>query len=367
MGQRGLHRIVIAGVLVALIIIILFWSGGTSDESGMEGSSGVPVNVGSGEAVADAPDEGTESGVVHAKDTLFGVGFSIANSPVFTKEDVSEAYKLSSEVGGFISVIADWSNTNAVVNAKQITDIAKIYRLKTIVGLNPFGFSGDGEVLLSMPSEVSGASFSEPSVRSAFVSEAREMANSGSDYILLGTDVNLVALTNSTEFLSFVKAYNEAYGEIRKSDHSTPIFASFRYEQMLENGQWELLDEFRDLDIIVFTSYPNDRYGDPNEIPTDYYSQVLDKIPQGLTSRKIAFVEIGWPSDAPSTKKKQADFVKRLPVLLNGLPLEFVVWPALHDLTLFSGDSEYLNSLGLRELDSEPKPSWDEAEKLEFP
>jgi hypothetical protein len=53
----------------------------------------------------------------------------------------------------------------------------------------------------------------------------------------------------------------------------------------------------------------------------------------------VAFTEVGWPSHPDfGGEEGQADFIRMIPGLLEGLDVEFLVWPWLHDL----GEGDYM-------------------------
>jgi hypothetical protein len=84
----------------------------------------------------------------------------------------------------------------------------------------------------------------------------------------------------------------------------------------------------------VLTSYPHSvsDVNLPSDIPSDYYTSVVDLIPGKL----LAFSEVTWPSTgAFGGEQAQVDFI---PLLVDdltqdqGVDLEFVMWPWLHDI-----------------------------------
>jgi len=102
------------------------------------------------------------------------------------------------------------------------------------------------------------------------------------------------------------------------------------------------------LDLLAFTSYPHSVQGvnSPQDIRGDYYSSAAAMVP----GKPVAFTEIAWPSHpAFGGEEGQAEFIRMVPGLLDGLDVEFVMWPWLHDL----GEGDYT---GLATAEGVEKP-----------
>ena len=64
-------------------------------------------------------------------------------------------------------------------------------------------------------------------------------------------------------------------------------------------------------------------------------------------------------SAPPASEEVQAAFFARLPEFTRGARFDFVTLALLHDVSLFTGDLERLNHVGIRMIDDAPKKSWD--------
>ena len=95
-------------------------------------------------------------------------------------------------------------------------------------------------------------------------------------------------------------------------------------------------------------------------MPDDYYSSVRKYLP----TQRVAISELGWSSAPPGNEEQQAAFFARLPDLTRGAKFEFVSLALLHDVSLFTGELERLNHVGIRTIDDAPKKSWDVIMKL---
>jgi hypothetical protein len=94
------------------------------------------------------------------------------------------------------------------------------------------------------------------------------------------------------------------------------------------------------------------RYGDPDDLPSNYYSQIA-----GKTSKPIIFAELGWPSDPAfgGSPQKQAAFLRRLPTLFTGLDVQLVNWMFLYDV---QGYGPVFDSMGFFDNKGRAKPAW---------
>ncbi len=160
-------------------------------------------------------------------------------------------------------------------------------------------------------------------------------------YLSVGNEVNRwyekYGLEGANGFTHWVSLYEEIYDEVKELSPETTVFCTFSREIVGENREADMavLDLFDPdkLDMLVLTSYPHSVQGvnRPSDIPTDYYSSVAERMP----GKPFGFSEIAWPSmDAFGGEQAQAEFVASIPKLITGqgLDLELLMWPWLHDL-----------------------------------
>ncbi len=200
------------------------------------------------------------------------------------------------------------------------------------------------------------------------------------EYLGLGIEVNTYYYYNPDDFIRYASFYKELYDDI-KEDGSCPdakIFVTFHLERLKGLGtgvgysgepQWDIFQLFDNkLDLIVFTTYPEFEYTDPNLMPDDYYTSIYDNLPDDLKDKKIGFSEIGWNSsqnllpDANNTIGMQESFIARFDVLIESLrnddndndnDIEFVTWIFMHDFQI--GDFMVASSMGLKENNGDDK------------
>lgn len=189
-------------------------------------------------------------------------------------------------------------------------------------------------------------------------------------YVALAIEVNTYyqhPQGSKDDFERFVEFYKKTYDELKKECPDTQIFVTFQLEELKGLGDaswgydvepaWEVLDMFDGkLDLIAFTTYPFLEYNFPEDIPEDYYTTIIDDLPEQYKNTKIAFTEIGWSSQRPD-KEAQVTFLNVFLEQTEILNLEYIVWVFMHDinpdLTAPPGFG-----VGLREYTGEPKQVW---------
>ncbi len=160
------------------------------------------------------------------------------------------------------------------------------------------------------------------------------------EYLNIGVELNMYLRTHPADTKNFKSLYKQIYSEVKKVSPRTKVFVSFQYEVLRGNSfgtkvqpQWRLLKEFEPLqDVLGISSYPRFLASpyNPSKVPTNYYSDL-----KSYNSRPIFFAEIGWYSSGnvspPSSESKQADFIRKLPALLEPLNVEAVNWVGIRD------------------------------------
>ncbi|HEX9805170.1 MAG TPA: hypothetical protein VGA67_05805 [Candidatus Dojkabacteria bacterium] len=164
-------------------------------------------------------------------------------------------------------------------------------------------------------------------------------------YFGIGVEINSLYNSNPQDYDKSIKFYKYLYTKIKEISPATKVFTVFQLERMkgLNGGlfggkndasqnQWHLISEIEEYsDLIGFTTYPCLIYQNPSEIPSDYYSEILEH-----TSKPIAFFEIGWFRESripgwESDKEEQGDFINKFYTLNKLVKPEIVIWPFLYD------------------------------------
>jgi hypothetical protein len=190
------------------------------------------------------------------------------------------------------------------------------------------------------------------------------------EYVALAIEVNTYyqhPQGNKEDFERFVEFYIKVYDELKKEFPDTKIFVTFQLEELKGLGDaswgydvepaWELLEMFDGrLDLIAFTTYPFLEYNFPEDIPDDYYTSIIDDLPEQYKTTEIAFTEIGWSSKRPD-EHAQVVFLETFLEQTQPLNLAYVVWVFMHDLSPESTGPPGFG-VALRRYNGEPKQVW---------
>lgn len=183
-------------------------------------------------------------------------------------------------------------------------------------------------------------------------------------YISIGNEVNRwyeAYGSNDTDpngFQHFISLYNEIYDAIKAISSETFVFCVFSREIVSENREADMsvltLFDATKIDILALTTYPYalPKISQASDIPLDYYSSVVDLIP----NKPFGFSEIGWSSlDFFGGQQGQYDFLINLSTILTkdqGIDIHLFGYCWLHDLE--GGDTT-----GLINRDGSEKQGYD--------
>jgi hypothetical protein len=289
-----------------------------------------------------------------AKDTIVGVALSPAHFGNFSDHDFEVFFDQAAEIGSHVTWIFQWGSPPPSGSFAVVQRWSKQRGLRFQLWLSPTTLSNERKDP-DLPKSLAGKGFADPDVRRAYVNEVMELAAIKPDVLGLATEVNFLA-QNPSEFASFVSLAHEAYVAVKKKYPEQTTTLSFQWEVMRAHQQFDMLKQFADsIDVYSFTSYP-DAFGDPSKakVPDDYYSSVRKYLP----TQRVGISEIGWSSTPPANEAVQAVFFARLPQFARDAKFDFMTLALLHDVSLFAGDLERLNHVGIRTIDDDPKKSW---------
>jgi len=292
--------------------------------------------------------------LAYAKDTIIGVALSPAHFPYFSDHDFNVFFDEAAQIGSHVTWIFQWGSLPPSGSFVIMQNMAKQSGLKFQLWLSPTTLTNDRKEP-DLPKSLAGKHFDEVEVRRAYVDEVMDLAALRPDVLGLATEVNFLA-QNPREFASFVSLEHEAYIAVKEKYPDQLVTLSFQWEVMRAHQQFDLLRQFKSsLDVYSFTSYP-DAFGDPSrvKVPDDYYSSIRKYLP----TERVGISEIGWSSVSPSSEEDQAAFFARLPDFIRGAKFEFVTLALLHDVSLFKGELDRLNQVGIRTIDDAYKKSW---------
>jgi len=232
------------------------------------------------------------------------------------------------------------------------------------------------------------ANFANPNVRAAIKNYTLWVLREfHPQYLGLGSEVNTYLDAYPDDAKNYISLYNEVYALVKAEAPETQVFATFQWEDLNNLGvfstegrkaydtNWEQIKAFEpNLDVWVISSYPFIIFSEGADIPTDYYTPLLEE-----TSKPIAIAEGGFPSleknNFGGNEQSQVDYLNTINEQLGGERLSFWVYLLLNDFNLDSYAKEMgqnhrdldtlslFASLGLREFDGTPKPAlekWNE-------
>lgn len=301
-------------------------------------------------------EAGTESGPTRP---YYGTaGYVPANFPSSSAEEIHQFFDDVEAMGEIHGVHTDWQDTTIVDVTIENTDMD----LVVVLGFqDPARWKED---------------------KYEFVQKVMELFDTYPEikYLGIGNEVNLFKYGHAGVDDSFLDVYKEIYTELKLKYPDRIIFTTFQYEALLGNNylsgksgeyaeDWYILAELDGYnDIVALTSYPFLDYLTPDQIPDDYYSQIMDH-----SDLPIAFTEIGWLSQESfngafatlngtgyeGSEDEQMQFLQRFNYLTTGKNMHFANWSFLNDPYDWStgGNSEnpIFDSVGLRNSDGTPK------------
>lgn len=161
-------------------------------------------------------------------------------------------------------------------------------------------------------------------------------------FLGFGVETNAFLWEKAPEdFERFVELFADVADAVHEVSPETVVFPGFQLERLRGHKgglfgeestepEWELVDRFPTADAIGFTTYPGLVFTDPEEMPSDYYSDVRERV-----DKPVVFTEVGWQAGGDlaewtGTPDKQASFVEgQVAEMANWA--EMVVWSFLWD------------------------------------
>lgn len=313
--------------------------------------------------------------------------------PVVSLESVLQHFKDMSEYGDFVLIQqnVDWESFDIGVDgeSQQRTDIINqvilarqneldtVFVLDALNGLNRREFYG-------LPADWE-ANFANPKIRTSFKNYALWVVrNFQPRYLGLASEINTYMDAHPEDAPNFISLYHEIYALVKAEAPETQIFVTFQWDDLNnmfpqpEEGNrpsrvpnWEQVEAFEpNLDIWAISSYPYFIFPSGADIPSDYYSPLLER-----TSKPVAFAEGGFSTQTFSQfSHTPEDQVVYLNAIHEQLGSRMVFWvnTLLNDFNIDSyaremekqganpEDAQTLGNfayIGLREFDGTPKPA----------
>lgn len=249
-----------------------------------------------------------------------------------TEDDFTTFLELVDDAGGILLWAGDWSELATEDGAPEIT-----VQLASDRGLTPVLATG-------LPRTSNEEHDLDADQRERVVAVYRDfVAEHRVPWLAVGVEVDELERTSPQLFDEYVAAFADIAIAVSDASPATKVFPVFQFERVagrhggLFGGadgappRWDLLTRFPDADAIGFTTYPALVFGDPAEIPDDYYEAVADH-----TDLPVLFTEVGWFAGTDiagweSSEAEQLAFVERLAGLMDALDPEAVIWSFLFD------------------------------------
>ena len=284
-------------------------------------------------------------------------GLVYRNYPNGTDEDFLAFLNKIPMLGEFLGVYTNWDSEDLF---EQI-DIGMI-RTEGVLPLVAIGYEFD---------DITETYFEEHS--QAFHAMVLEVVSKYDlPYMIIGVEVNrLHTHYGEKVFLDFVETYRNMYDAVKAEKPQVKVFPVFQLEYMKGAAyltgmqiepQWELLNLFDGkMDLVGFTIYPFIEYLDLNDVPENYYEEILDH-----TDLPIAITEMGWPSEdlvfeedtvvVSGNQQAQVDFLLSILKATKSMDIDLLMYSFLHDLP---ADIEVFGSIALKKNDGTPKLVYD--------
>ena len=163
------------------------------------------------------------------------------------------------------------------------------------------------------------------------------------EYLGLAAETNLIRGTApATVYAAVVQMANAAAADVRAMTGQHPrLYVSLQADEgwgrLLHGNVYQGVEpDFRDfpfMEALAISSYPYFVYGDPNDVPLDYYTRLANG-----RSLPVLVVEGGWTSGAvgsvQSSPEKQARYLRRQEQLLDAAKAVAVFQLTYADLDL---------------------------------
>lgn len=310
----------------------------------------------------------------------FAMGLS-SLPPELTDESYGQTFELAAGAGevilirrtppwGELLTDSDFPSDGTVETTQREIALAEEHGLNVFFAIDATDVSEDTFQLADLPDDLLGATYADDDVRQALITYAGYVAvNYKPAYLALGVDVNRYQVQNPDDFEQFVTLYHEGYEAIKELSPETLVFPTFQMEELQgllpkedpHQPQWQLINRFTPKnDLLAVSTYPGLAFADPEQIPSDYYTQL-----SLFTDLPVAITEIGYSSEAmdgngdEATESQQAAFLRRALADADELEMPLVVWFASQD-PIFTGKSplDLVQHIGLKRQDGTAKPAW---------
>lgn len=277
-----------------------------------------------------ATTEANATTVTAAKEQLWDVstpfvGFSLSPGS-YDEVGFNEFFETAPEAGSLVAWVGAWTDIDG--GATLVTGLAEEHGYVPVI-ITGFPTQDGFRVL--------------PEDEQALVDAVEGfVAEHPVPFLGFGVETNAFLWEKAPEdFERFVELFADVADAVHGVSPETVVFPGFQLERLrgLKGGlfgdeptepEWELIDRFPNADAIGFTTYPGLVFTDPEEMPSDYYSQIRERV-----DKPVVFTEVGWQAGGDlaewsGTPEKQASFIVGHVVEMAGWA-EMLVWSFLWD------------------------------------
>lgn len=282
----------------------------------------------------------------------------IPRTPDAPKYD--ELFAAASGLGGVVAWTGDWGDlAKPTSGAEVLVAAGRPYNFTPVVMVTLHNNTKPSKLLRPLTEQLIEQYSSDAA---SFVQQNHPA------YFGMGVEVNNLQRDDPSGYQDFVKLFNQSTESIKKVSPNTKVFTVFQLERMKglngglqggvntpSNNMWQLINDFSQADVIGFTTYPYLIYKTPGDIPSDYYTEIVNHV-----TKPVIFTETAWPSVGEakgwdSTPAMQADYVDKFFALTKTLDPKLAIWPFAFDPQVAAPFA----NVGLSAVDGVHKPAWD--------
>ena len=241
----------------------------------------------------------------------------------------------------------------------QLADYDAVY-----LALTPVNNTRDGlakywgeQSNLPLPEGWQELGFNHPNVVAAYINHCRYMIERFKpDYMAYGIEANLLYELNPSLFPDYLEMASRVYVALKAEYPDLPLFITIQIDSYHRNPdiQEPAIRQLLELsDMVAVSSYPYTDYGDPDTMPSEWFSRVAALAPE----KPFAIAETGFIAEdlhlsqrgieITGTPQYQSEYIDFLLAEAEELQAEFVIWFVIRDYDL---GWQLMESLGVDEL-----------------
>jgi len=203
------------------------------------------------------------------------------------------------------------------------------------------GYWGESENM-ELPDKWKSKSFSDPDIIKAYLNYCRFMIDKfGPKYFAYGIEVNMLGNHDPEAFKDYLVLVENTYKSLKSSYPDLPIFLTIQLETFNNNfeKQKDIIESIIPYtDYIAISTYPFGNFGNPGDIPDDWFSRLYDMAPE----KPVAIAETAFLAESLTLKifngntidGNQDYQIRYLDLLFNqmaSIDCRFMTWFVIRD------------------------------------